>query len=253
MKANAEGTNYMPGFYGKKRTSPSDLINNHYREWEKRQLEMKKEKPILEMPPTICFSRKIGVGALEVADILAEKINYRVFDREILEHIAGNAKVSEKTVAFFDELYPGKLNEFGAFLFGEKSFIKSDYARHLFKTVLSLAYLEPSIFVGRGTHLILPRDRVLSVRFIGGRKHRIKRLAKILKIKEQEADRKLDSIDKEQKDFFKKVHGQKEASPYEFDMVINFDYISKPQWAADIIAEALRAKFDNKIAGRKIM
>ena len=253
MKANAEGTNYMPGFYGKKRTSPSDLINNYYREWEKRQLEMKKEKPKPKMPPTICFSRKIGVGALEVADILAKKINYRIFDREILEHMAGDAKVSEKTVALFDELYPGKLSEFGALLFAEKSFIKSDYARHLFKTVLSLAYLEPSIFVGRGTHLILPRESVLSVRFIGGREHRIKRLAKILKIKEQEADRKLDSIDKEQKDFFKKVHGQKEASPYEFDMVINFDYISKPQWAADIIAEALRAKFDNKIAGRKIM
>lgn len=247
MKANRKGTGYIPGFYGKQRTSPSVLIDNHYREWEKRQLEMKKQKPKPVMPPTICFSRKIGVGALEVADIVAQKMNYRVFDRELLEHIAGNAKVGEKTVAFFDELYPGKLNEFGKYLFGEKSFIKSDYARHLYQTVLSLAYLEPSIFVGRGTHLILPRDKILAVRFIGGREHRIKRLAKILKITKLEADRQLEKIDKEQKEFFKKVHGKKEASPYEFDMVINFDYISRPQWAADIVARAFKAKFGNGI------
>lgn len=249
MKKNIGGSNYIPGFYGKKRRSPGVLVDNYCREWEKRQLEVKKKKPKLEMPPTICFSRKIGVGALEAADILAEKINYRVFDREILEHMASNAKVSEKTVAFFDELYPGKINELGAFLFGEKSFVKSDYAKHLFKTVLSFAYLEPSIFVGRGTHLILPRDRILAVRFIGGREHRIHRLAKILKITKQQADRKLDSIDREQKDFFKKIHGKKDASPYEFDMVINFDHINKPQWAADIVEKAFYAKFGKEVKG----
>ncbi len=250
MNATIGEPNYFPGFYGKKRRSPSVLVDNYCREWEKRQLEMKKKKPKPVMPPTICFSRKIGVGALEVADILAEKINYRVFDREILEHMAKNANVSEKTVACFDELYPGKMNEFGAFLFGEKSFIKSDYARHLYKTVLSLAYLEPCIFVGRGTHLILPRDRILAVRCIGGREHRIKRLAKILKTTKEQADWKLDGIDKEQRDFFKTVHGKKEASPYEFDMVINFDYLTKPKGVAEVVEKAFYLKFGDEIAGK---
>jgi len=250
MKTNTKGIKYIPGFYGKKRTSTSNLINNCYREWEKRQLDMKKEKLKTKMPITICFSRKIGVGALEVADILAEKINYHVFDREIIEHMASNAKVSEKTVALFDELYPGRLNELGSFLFGEKSFIKSDYSKHLFKTVLSIAHLEHSIFVGRGAHLILPRDTVLAIRFIAGKEHRINRLAKILKITKEQADRELDTIDNEQKDFFKKVYNKKDASPYEFDMVINFDYIRKPQWAADIVEKAFNAKFGKETKGK---
>lgn len=250
MKIKIGRAEYSPGFYGRTRTSAAVLINHYYREWEKRQLELKKEKPKPEMPPTVCFSRKIGVGALEVADILADKINYRVFDREILEQMARDAKVSKKTVAFFDELYPGKVSELGAYLFGEKSFIKSDYTKQLVETVFSLSYLEPSIFVGRGTHLILPRDRVLAVRFIGGREHRTKRLAKILKITKQQVDRKLGGIDKEQKDYFKKVHGKKAASPYEFDMMINFDFIRKPQWAADIVKEAFEKKFGNIISGK---
>ena len=239
---------YVPGMYFKKGLSSAELTDRYIREWENKRLEAKKREPKPDMPPTVCFSRKIGVGALEVADILAERIGHRVFDRQILEKIASQARLREKTVALFDELYPGKMSEFGALLFGEKSFIKNDYARHLFKAVLSIAFLEPTIFVGRGTHLILPRDRVLAVRFIGGREHRIKRLARILNIKEQEADSKLYQIDREQRDFFKKVYGKKETSPYEFDLVINFDYLSEPQRASDIVAKAFQMKFGNEIA-----
>ena len=176
----------MPGMYWKKRMDAAEAAGHHIREWEKGRLQMKKAGAD-KTSPSICFSRKIGVGALEIADILAEKIGYRVVDREILEHIAANADLSEKTVALFDERYPGKVNEFLSFLFAEKSFIETDYSRHLFKAVLSIADLGPIIFVGRGTHLILPRDRVLAVRFISSKEHRIKRLAKILEVKEKDA------------------------------------------------------------------
>jgi len=243
------GRKYTPGMYAKKRASATELVERYFRDRERKRLQEQKGKRVVKMPPTICFSRKIGVGALEVADILSGKIGYRVFDRALLEQIAKDAKLSEQTVAFFDERYPGKMNELGAMMFGEKSFIKSDYARHLFNVVLSVAFLEPTIFVGRGTHLILPRDQILAVRFIGGQDHRVKRLTKMLKVEEYQAIKKLAQIDKEQKDFFKKVHGKKEASPYEFDLVINFDYISKPKWAAEIVEAAFQNKFGKEIEG----
>ena len=242
------GRKYTPGMYAKKRPSTAELVERYFRDREAKRLQEKKSRRVKKMPPTICFSRKIGVGALEVADILAEKVGYRVFDRQILEEMARQAKLSEKTVAFFDEIYPGRMSELLAMIFGEKSFVKSDYSRHLFSAVLSIAHIEPTIFVGRGSHLILPRDRVLAVRFIGGRNHRIKRLTKMLKVDESMADKKLNQIDKEQKDFFKKVYGRKEASPYEFDLVINFDYISKPAWAADIVETAFKNKFGDEIS-----
>lgn len=247
MTASRDRVKYIPGMYATRRPSAAELAERYMREREIRGRQKKSAKAKLTIPPTICFSRKIGVGALEVADILAEKIGYRVFDRQILEEIANKAKLSEKTVGFFDEIYPGKMSELLAMIFGEKSFIKSDYSRHLFSAVLSLAHIEPTIFVGRGTHLILPRDRILAVRFIGGRSHRINRLSKILKVDKTEADGKLNQIDKEQKDFFKKVYGKKDATPYEFDMVINFDYISSPNWAADIVETAFKAKFGKEI------
>jgi len=173
-----------------------------------------------------------------------------VVDREILEHIAKNLKLSQETIEFFDERYPGKMTELAAMLFGEKSFIMSDYIRNFISAVFTFADRGSTIFVGRGTHLILPRDRVLAVRVICSIEHRIKRLAKILDIEETEAKKLLGQIDKEQRDFFKKAFRKKDASPYEFDLIINCDYLTEPQGAAEIVARAFRDKFAFESAGK---
>lgn len=248
MGVQIGGIKYIPGMYEKKRPTGSQLTDKYFRDLEKKWIEKKKKEKKPEIFPTITFSRKIGVGALEIADVLAKKINYGVVDRELLMHIAEQGKLSEKTVAYFDERYPGVLNEFAKLLFGEKSFIKSDYNRHLANVVLSLAGLEPTIFVGRGTHLIIPRDRVLAVRFICSDEHRIKRLARILGVKEKEAADKLPQIDKEQKQFFKKAFGKNDAVPYEFDMVINCDYITNTKDAAEIVEVAFKKKFAKELS-----
>lgn len=238
---------YVPATYPVKSSSPSETVERYVREWEQRRAKKKREIPLPEMPPTICFSRQIGVGALEVADILAKKTNLHVHDKQIITYIAQEADIREKTVAIFDELYPGKTNEILWYLFGAKSFTKNDYSKHLFGVVVSLSFLGPSIFVGRGAHLILPRDRILAVRFISGREHRVKRLAGILNISELEADGRIDQIDKEQRDFFRKVFKKKDISPNEFDLIINFDHIPNPQCAAEIVATAFSNKFDGEL------
>jgi len=238
---------YTPGQYGKQRQSAGDLANRYIREWEDRRRKLRGEETGPDMPPAICFSRKIGVGALEVSDTLGEKMGYRVVEREILEHIAHEADLSKQTVALFDERYPGKMAEFLSLAFGEKAFVKSDYARHLFGTVCSLAGMAPTIFVGRGTHLLLPRDRALAVRCICSKEHRINRLARMLNVSEQEAEKAVDRVDKEQRDFFKYVYDKKDASPYEFDIIINFDYINRPEAAAEVVALAFRAKFGTPV------
>lgn len=235
---------YIPGTYAKKRTDASQMADQYIREWETRRRKMKeKEIAAMDIPPAICISRKIGVGALEIADILAEKMNFRVADREILSWMAQEAKLGERTVALFDERYPGKMVELSSMLLGEKSFIMSDYIRNFISAVFALANLGPIIFVGRGTHLILPRDRVLAVRIICSNDQRRRRLTDMLEIEEDEAKSLLGRFDKEQRDFFKKAFGKKDASPDEFDLVVNCDYITEPRGVAEIVARAYAEKF----------
>ena len=236
---------YVPGAYHKKRPDACTVANQYTGKWEQ-QLRKKEKAFPAKMSSTICFSRKIGVGALEIADLLAEKIGYSVADREILDCIAKDAKMSKKCIDFFDERYPGKMSELSSMFFKKKSFLMSDYVRYLFGAVFSIADLGPTIFVGRCVHLIMPRHWVLAVRFVSSKAHRVKRLAEILKVKEEDAERIVDQHDKEQKEFFKKAFGKTEASPYEFDMVINCDHIKEPKWAAEIVARAYKEKFDGE-------
>ncbi len=237
-------TDYKPGEYGRKRIKPSEWIESHIRKWDRDKHEKtsdRKEKQ--DLLPSVCFSRKIGVGALEIADILSNRTGLKVVDREILEHMARDSSLAMKTVELFDERYPGKMSELSAMIFREKSFVLSDYYKQLARTVIALANFEPSIFVGRGIHLILPRDRVLAVRLICSDEYRIKRLAKIMKTTEAETKKRLEIIDKEQREFFRDVFQKKDAVAYEFDMVINMDHLRDPEQAAKIVACAFKEKF----------
>ena len=243
MKDKNEKTKYVPVVLRKTRPDPVVVVHNYFREWEKKYLKLKRKSSKVRFHPTICFSRQIGVGVLETADILGKKIGYRVIDREILEHIAKDKKLSEKTVEFLNEQYPDIITEYLSWIVGEKAFAKSESIDSLFRTILSFASLEPSIFVGRGAYLLLPREQILVVRFIASNEYRIKRLAKLLNMTEKEVAKNLEQADKEQRLFFKKVYGKKSITPDEFDMVINFDYIHKPRWAAEIVATAFREKF----------
>ena len=244
MTTKVSGSRYLPGTYTQKRHNAEQRAHQYVVEWEQREAQKRStsQTPSI-LPPTICFSRKIGVGALEIAEILSKKTDQRVADRLIIEKIAADADLSQKTVTYFDERHPGKMNELGALLFGEKSFIMSDFSRKLFSTVITLAESEPTIFVGRGTHLILPRDRVLAVRCISAKEFRIKRVADILGVSASAAKKELEAADQEQRRFFKKTFNKKDAPPEEFDLIINCDFMHQPELAADVIHQAFISKF----------
>jgi hypothetical protein len=235
---------YFPGIYPGKRYDPAEVAGHYIKAWEQKHRQQEPAAaPEIEFPPTICFARQIGVGALEIADILAARIGWRVADRLILEAMAGSSEVTHKTLEFFDERYPGGVSALAVLMFGEKSFTMGDYLRNLASVIYALATSEPTVFVGRGAHLLMPRDRVLAVHLVGSREFRARRIAGIMDISIEAADQKIDDFDREQGTYFKKLTGKRERPVDEFDLVINRDHIADPEWAAGIVETAFRCKF----------
>ncbi len=243
MTKDTKTTGYRPGFYGKKRQTAEQWVEAYFKKWAQDQARKKQEPSPAGILPSICFSRQIGVGALQIADVLAQLIPFRVVDRQIMEHMARDASLSMKLIEMFDEHYPGRMNELFTMLTSEKTFIKSDYARQLAKTVTALASSESTIFVGRGIHLILPRNLTLSVRFTSCIEFRIERIKNILTIDETEAREHLDRCDREQQKFFKTVYQKQENDLDGIDLVINRDHLNGTLEAARIVACAFEQKF----------
>ncbi len=235
-KPNNKADIYRPGMYHKAMPEIYDIIAIAFQEW-------RAEKPAAVRDlPVICLSRKIGVGSYEIAQIVAKKINYRVYDREILEYMMLSADVDKELSEFLDERCPSGIETLLAKLFKEKVFKRED-AKLLFRTIFTIASLGPCIFVGRGAHLILPRDRVLAVRLTCSNGYRNQRLSRMLKVSETSASLRLAHLDIEQRNFFKNVYNLKIAPKEEFDMILYMDYLNNPNAAAGIIASAFENKF----------
>jgi len=114
--------------------------------------------------------------------------------------------------------------------------------------MFAIAGLGPTIFIGWGTHLVLPRDRVLAVRLVCSKEFRTRRWATILKVGEQEIQRKLEELNLKQSYFYKEVYNLEKASTQEFDLVINCDCVKKPEWVADIVFSFFNKKFPSEPA-----
>jgi cytidylate kinase len=240
MTMNTSHFRYVPSAYAHKALGLSQRIKGYSQRWQQ-------EHPMVDhqITNTITISRKIGLGAVEVADLVARQIGFQVADREVVNKIADDSDLNQKAVQIFDECYPGKWVELQYHFFGDKSFSMDSYVRRLFSVVYAMAETCSTIFVGRGAHLLLPRSKVLAVRMISSPEYRIDRVARILDVDQAEAEAELKQQDKDQKEFFKKVYGKKDASAYEFDLVLNCDYLSDPNWVADIIVAAYRRKFND--------
>ena len=236
---------YRPGMYHESMPQVYDLIESAFREWKKEKKKASKNQPL------ICISRKIGVGSYEIAELVAKKINYRVYDREILEYMTRINGVDKEIADFLDERCPSGVETLLAKLFKDKVF-KRDDAKLLFRTIFTIAALGPAIVVGRGAHLVLSRPRVMAVRLTCSNEYRNRRLAKMLNISESAASLRLAHLDIEQKNFFKNVYDLKAAPKEEFDMVLYMDHIKSPNTAAGIIVSAFENKFGVNIsAGSK--
>lgn len=239
-----ENVVYVPGMYKKEKPNVQAVVEKVYNDWQQQRRMPEQEEG--KQFPVICFSRRIGVGALEIADILADQIGYRVIDREILEYLANRKGAHPLLEAFVDENSLSEMEDVFTFLFGVKTYAESEYSRLLFRAIFSFADLGPTIFVGRGAHLILPRERVLAVRLICSDSFRCARIAGILNIPESEAHVRLKQLDDEQRRFFHKIYGIQEDSPEEYDITINRDFFTNPVQVAEIIKTVLRQKFGSE-------
>lgn len=175
--------------------------------------------------------------------LVGEKLGCQVVDREIIEYICIKTHLSRQSIATFDERYPGLVKEIMCLFLGDRPFSMNAYARDLFIISYFLASTAPTIFVGRGVHLMLPRNQLIAVRCISNRNKRIKRLAETLGVDPKGAEQTLNAADHEQAEFFQRVHGKKRASSKEFDMVLNLDAISEKNWVADSIVNLFHKRF----------
>jgi cytidylate kinase len=181
----------------------------------------------------VTFSRKMGAGGEEIARQVAKRLRYRFYDTTAIEATAREMGFLE-SVQSVDEKRPSFFQR----VLSEQPTIQLD---RLWSVVYELGSRGNSVFLGRGSHLLLKSFQCgLHVRVTASREKRIQNLMS-RGYQRDEAEASVDESDRERSSFIRFAFDVDWDVPELYDTVLNTDKLS-PELAVKTIVTMARSK-----------
>ena len=189
-------------------------------------------------PFTIAFSREAGSGGQLVVREIGRRLNWPVYDHELLEHLAKELQVDVDQLEFVDER-PGHWLMDCLKAFGAVSTVNEvKYFRRLLNLLLALGAHGECVIVGRGSPFVLPADTTLCVRLLASRKDRIALIGRELALDPTQAAQYVETTDRERIRFIEDHFHKDPTDPQYYDLVLNSSRFSVVE-CAEIVIGAL--------------
>ena len=169
---------------------------------------------------TIAISRERGAGGASIAKKLAERLEWPLYDRELLQHIADQTGVQEALLKDLDEQRPSWFSEILKSLGTEKNIAAAGYAALLHKNLAALYVRGNCIILGRGAAQVLPGDRTIRVRLIAPFEFRVHRMTTLLPSGE-DVVKHVKQVDKDRRSFVKEYFNKDPDNFHDYDLTIN--------------------------------
>jgi cytidylate kinase len=219
------------------------LIEKQARLWEKKRKAGEKltEKGLQKMGPYIAISRDYGARGVEIGKKLAQELNWQLYDQEVVEYIATEAKVRRSVVESFDEKVQSEIETWVYTLLNHHALDKDHYLKHLSRVLLSLAQHGKAIFIGRGARFILPEKDGLRIKITAPFEQRMVNLMNYQDLDKQEAKKLILKMDRQRKMFIHRNFNKDADDMTYFDLILNTAYITIDA-AVKIIISALERK-----------
>ncbi len=195
--------------------------------------------PAVGPPPyTVAFSREAGSGGILVAREVGRRLNWPVYDHELLDHLARELRVDVDQLENVDERQPGWLVECVKAFAAASSVSEVAYFLRLLKLLLSLGERGQCVIVGRGAMIVLPVETTVRVRVVASREDRIANISRERGLDPTEAASYMESTDRERSRFIRQHFHKDLADPLLYDLVLNASRLPVDESAA-IVVEAV--------------
>lgn len=228
-----------------RRTGIERLVENQMNRWnaEARLRHSESDDSTVEegMKPYIAISRLRGSHGNELGRILADRLGYKLYDREIVDYIAERANVRTEAVSSLGETWYNKAHDWIAGTIDKRFLRCDDYVRHLAEVVTALALHDASVFLGRGVGFILPPERGLRLRVVAPFEHRQRRMVELHRMSPAEAAKTLQQSDEAKRNFMQAYFHVDMCDPLAHDLCLNFGTLTIEQ-AVEICLVAFREK-----------
>jgi cytidylate kinase len=195
----------------------------------------------LKEGPWLTISKQLGSGAADLAQRLAERLGWQVFDRQILEAISSQTQARETVLARLDERESGWIEDSLARLLVPGDPGKATYQRELLRVVLAIGRQGHAILLGRGANFLLDPRYGLRVRVVESAEERARTLARLEGTDPAMARERLHQDDAARAAYIRQTFHCDIDDPLGYDMIVNLAAMS-PDAAADAVEAGLRRK-----------
>ena len=190
-------------------------------------------------PFSIAFSREVGSGGTQIAQEVGRRLNWPVYDHELLERLAADLKVDVMQLESVDERPGSWLVECLKSFADVASVTEVKYFHRLIKMLLALGAQGECVIVGRGSVFVLPRETTLRVRVVADLEDRVALVQRERGLSAAEAAQYVASKDRERAKFVRDHFCKDLADPLNYDLVLNASRFSTDDCAA-LVLDALK-------------
>jgi len=190
----------------------------------------------------ITVSRQAATNGGLIGRLVAERLGFRVFDRELAEEIARRMQLDPKIVASFDE---SVLNPVESILTEWRSTINECiYRRYLCEAFERIRREGNAVIIGRGANFVLHGPTCLHVRIIApmGLRTGIYRTV-YPEVSAGEAERRIHDEDQAKQRFIRCLFHQSIDDPQHFDLIFNLEGFT-PELVIDMLVKAAESRLE---------
>lgn len=215
------------------------IIAEKIQEWEMAKDSARKARA--DLHPFLALTRDFGCGEEKLIPLFEKTLGWKVYGRNLLDHIASRDALSRSFIESLDEHRVNLLDDWIKFLIHSGAILQNDYIVKISKLMRVIASHESAIFLGRGVQYILAgKPEGLFVNLTAPFDYRVARIAVLRKLPEKEAETLVRTTDQERRKFIAR-HFKKEQAPYDFDITFNTMKVSEETLCETIVA-MLKAK-----------
>jgi cytidylate kinase len=198
-----------------------------------------REAAVLPAPAyTIAVAREAGAPGTAVAREVGRRLNWQVYDYELLQQIAKEHNLRVSLLETLDERRQSWLVECMEGFAQHARIGETGYVHHLTQTILSLGAHGCCVIVGRGAAHLLPPATTLRVRLVGAVEDRVAFVMHQRGMARQDAARWVETTERERTAFIKDHFRKDPADPRTYDLILNSSRWSVME-CADLVVDAL--------------
>ena len=226
--------------------SIDSIVDRQFRKWEMdleiTRRERQQDTSSVVAHPVITVSRQHGSLGSEIAAHLAERFQYTLLHRDVIDRLCASTDYSRRLLETLDDHSQSQITTWVQSMLTGRYVDEGDYARALLRTVSTIARLGGVVVVGRGSNFIVGLGHGFHVRVIAPREQRISAIMASQGLSRRDAMRGLEVTDHDRARTVQRLFGRSVEDPLAYDVVVNPGEAPAHE-VAEWLEGAARAKF----------